>query len=61
MVFIYGICDGNATAAAAEYQRRYPNNRMPNPKTFSGTLNTLRQSGSLPSVKIHMNAITNVM
>ena len=52
MVFIYGVCDGNATAAAAEYQRRYPNRRTPNPKTFSGTFNTLRQSGSLPSVNI---------
>ena len=52
MVFIYGVCDGNATAAAAEYQRRYPNRRKPNPKTISGTFNTLRQSGSLPSVNI---------
>ena len=52
MVFIYGVCDGNATAAAAEYQRRYSNRRNPNPKTFSGAFNTLRQSGSLPRVNI---------
>ena len=52
MVFIYGVCDGNATAVAPEYQRRYPNRRKPNPKIISGTFNSLRQSGSLPSVNI---------
>ena len=46
MVFIYCVCDGNATAAAAEYQCCYPNYRNPNPKTFSGTFNTLMPSFS---------------
>ena len=41
MVFIYGACDRNATAAASAS----PNRRKPNPKTISGTFNTLRQSG----------------
>jgi hypothetical protein len=53
MVFIFGVCDGNARDAAAEYHRRYGNRRIPNRKTFSGAFNTLRQTGSLPSVHIH--------
>ena len=52
MVFVLCVCDGNARAAAAEYDRRYPNCRIPNPKSISSTFNTLRQTGSLPSVRI---------
>lgn len=55
MVFILGVCDGNATAAAAEYQRRFPNRRVPNPKTISGTFHTLRETGTLPSISTHHN------
>lgn len=54
MVFIYGLCDGNATAAALEYQRRYPDRRIPNPKTISGTFLTLRETGSLPSTNTRL-------
>jgi hypothetical protein len=56
MVFILGgcdVCDGNATAASAEYRRQYPNRRILNPKTIQRTFNTLRETGSLPSVRIH--------
>jgi hypothetical protein len=53
MAFILGVCDGNATAASAEYHRRYPNHRIPIPKTIQRTFNTLRETGSLPSVRIH--------
>jgi hypothetical protein len=42
-VFVYGFCDGNAAAAVAEYQRRYPNRR-----TMQNTYQSLRQTGSLP-------------
>jgi hypothetical protein len=34
IVFVYGVCDGNATAAATEYHRRYPNRRIPSPKSI---------------------------
>ncbi|EZA58454.1 hypothetical protein X777_00514 [Ooceraea biroi] len=27
--FVYGFCDGNARAAVREYQRRFPNRRVP--------------------------------
>jgi hypothetical protein len=56
MVFILGgwdVCDSNATAASAEYRRQYPNRRILNPKTIQRTFNTLRETGSLPSVRIH--------
>ena len=51
VVFIYSVCEGNATDTAAEYQHRCPNRRIYNSKAFSGTFNMLRQSGSLLSVK----------
>jgi hypothetical protein len=53
MVFFLGVCDGNATVASAEHRRRYPNRRIPNPKTNQRTFNTLRETGSLPSVRLH--------
>jgi hypothetical protein len=53
MVFILGVCDGNATAASAEYRRRYLNRRIPNPKTIQRTFNTLWETGSLLSVRLH--------
>lgn len=33
--FVYGFCNGNATAAAREYSRRYPNRRVPDRRTIS--------------------------
>jgi hypothetical protein len=53
MVFSLGVNDGNATATSAEYRRRYPNRRIPNPKTIQRKFNTLRETGSLPSVRLH--------
>jgi hypothetical protein len=52
-VFNLGVRDGNATATYAEYRRRYPNRRIPNPKTIQRTLNTLLETGSFPSVRLH--------
>jgi hypothetical protein len=53
MVFILGVRDCNATAASAEYRRRYPDRSIPNPKTIQRTFKTLRETGSLPSVRLH--------
>jgi hypothetical protein len=53
MVFILGVCDGNAAAASAEYHRWYPNRRILNPKTVQRTLNILWETGSLPGVRLH--------
>lgn len=51
MVFILGVSNGNARAAALEYELRYPNRKIPDPKTISGTFRTLRETGSLPSIR----------
>ncbi|KAJ4452269.1 hypothetical protein ANN_03787 [Periplaneta americana] len=29
IVYVYGLCDGNATAAVLAYQARFPNRRIP--------------------------------
>lgn len=33
--FVYGLCNGNANAAAREYARRYPNRITPQPRMFT--------------------------
>ncbi|XP_023311933.1 uncharacterized protein LOC111692257 [Anoplophora glabripennis] len=58
MVFVLGNCDGNATLASLEYQRRFPNRRIPSPKTFTTTFHALRETGSLPSVRIHYERVS---
>lgn len=52
MVYVLGVCDGNANAAVNEYRRRFPNRRVPIPRTFRTTYQTLRQRGYLPSFQI---------
>lgn len=47
ILFIYGFCDGNARAAQREYQRRYPNRRVPNRAVFSGTYRRLAEHGNV--------------
>ncbi|EZA47422.1 hypothetical protein X777_05112 [Ooceraea biroi] len=42
--FVYGFCDGNARAAVREYQRRFPNRRVPDSSVFSNTHLQLRTS-----------------
>lgn len=46
MVFVYGFCDGNATAARREYAVRFAHRRLPAKETFSTTFSRLRQTGS---------------
>ena len=50
--FVYGICDGNAHAAVQEYQRRFPDQRIPSRSVFTRIHQTLRDTGSLPSVSL---------
>ncbi|EZA49513.1 hypothetical protein X777_12251 [Ooceraea biroi] len=47
--FVYGFCDGNARAAVREYQRRFPNRRVPDSSVFSNTHLQLRNPLSLIS------------
>ena len=51
MHFVYGFCDGNARAAV-EYQRRFPDRRIPSQSVFKRIHQTLRDTGSLPSVSV---------
>jgi len=53
MHFMYGFCDGNARAAVQEYQRRFPYRRIPPRSVFTRIHQTLRDTGSLPSVSLH--------
>lgn len=48
MIFVYGYCNGSTTASVREYQRRYPNRRLPDKQTFSRTFTTLRLTGAFP-------------
>ena len=52
MHFVYGFCDGNACAAVEEYQRRFPDRRIPSQSVFTRIHQTLHDTGSLPSVSV---------
>ena len=52
MHFLYGICDGNARGAVEEYQRRFPDRRVPSRSVFTRIHQTLLDTGSLPSVPL---------
>ena len=52
MHFVYGFCDGNARAAVEEYKRRFPDRRIPSRSVFTRIHQTLRDTGSLPSVSV---------
>ena len=48
MHFVYGFCNGNARAAVEEYQRRFPDRRIPSRSVFTLIHQTLHDTGSLP-------------
>jgi len=52
MHFVYGFCNSNAHAAVEEYQRRFPNQRIPSRGVFTRINQTLRDTGCLPSVAV---------
>ena len=52
MIYVYGVCDVNSVLAVAEYQRRFPNRRIPNRRVFTGVYQTLRDTGRLPGFRI---------
>jgi len=52
MIYVYGFCDGNSLHAVAEYQQRFPNRRIPNRRVFTRVYQTLRDTGTLPGVRI---------
>ena len=52
MIYVYGFCDGSATAAVEEYHRRFPMRRIPDRRVFYKVFNTLREYGTLPSAHV---------
>ena len=52
MIYVYGFCDGNSVHAVAEYQKHFPNSRIPTQRVFPRVYQTLRDTGTLPGVPI---------
>jgi len=52
MIFVYSFCDGNSVQAVAEYQQCFPNHRIPTRRVFTRVYQTLRDTGTLPGVRI---------
>ena len=52
MIYVYGFCDSNSLHAVAEYRRRFPNCRIPTQRVFTRVYQTLRDTGTLPGVRI---------
>ena len=48
MHYVYGYCDGNASAAVNEYRRRYSERRIPSKRIFTRVEQALRDNGCLP-------------
>ena len=53
MHFVYGFYNGNTRAAVEEYQRNFPDRRIPSRGVFTLIHQTLREIGCLPSVAVH--------
>ena len=51
--YVYGYCDGNASAAVNEYRRRNPERRIPSKRVFTRVEQSLRDNGCLPSFALH--------
>jgi hypothetical protein len=47
--FVYGFCDDNASAAAREYQLRYPDWTHPERRVFEAVHHRLKETGSFKS------------
>ena len=53
MHYVYGYCNGNASAAVNEYRRRYPERRILSKHVFTRVEQSLRDDGCLPSFALH--------
>jgi len=52
MMYVYGFCDGSATAAVEEYRQWFPMRRIPDHSVFYKVFNTLCECGTLPSAHV---------
>ena len=51
-IYLYGFCDGSATAAVKEYRRLFPMRRIPYRIVFYKVFNTLCECGTLSSAHV---------
>jgi hypothetical protein len=56
---VSGFCDGNARAVVEENQRRFPYRRIPSTRVFTRIHRTLRDTGCLPRVAVHVLGTIN--
>ena len=61
MHYVYGYCDGNASAAVNEYRRRYPERRILSKRVFTRVEQTLLDNGCLPSFAVHSENVVVVV
>ena len=47
ILYFYGLCEGNGAEARREYQRRFPNRRVPNIRVFANTYRMVSESGTV--------------
>jgi len=52
MHFVYGFCNDNARAAVEEYQRRFPDRRIPSRDVFTRIHQTMCDTGCLRSIAV---------
>jgi len=52
MIYVHSFCDSKSVHAVAEYQRCFPNCRIPTRRVFTRVYQTLRDTGTLPDVRI---------
>ena len=59
ILYIYGYCDGNASEARREYERRFPNRRIPDARVFSRTYRLIAETGSVKHKRTNAGAPPN--
>ena len=57
LLYVYGFCDGRATAAVEEYRRRFPMHRIAEcfPRCSMHCVNAVR----FPALMFHLNGLVN--
>jgi len=51
MIYVYGFCNSYSVQAVAEYQQHFLNRRTPTQRVFTRVYQTLRDTGTLPSIR----------
>jgi len=59
MIFVYSFCDSNSVQAITEYQQHFPNHRIPTQRMFTWVYQTMRDTSTLPDVRIAADCDVN--